>query len=146
MAATGLRRELEQASVNLNHHLKEQQHHADEVTRWQEIVSKLEETIACLESPASAVRKKAPSPAVARESGAPRIRWAKQWPIVLGELSAKNVVPSKRMLMDIIQSRYKISEQNANAAVNGAIQRGDLLLRQDHCYLPTLEQAQAGAA
>lgn len=133
-SAAGLRRELEQANVSLNHFLHQQEEATKEVERWRAIVAQLEGTIDLLEKPATSIQKLRPVSQGA--PGKPRIRWAKEWPIVLGELKATNVTPTKRQLMDIIQSRYKLSEAYANAIVNGAINKGDLVLRHDRCYLP----------
>ncbi|HVI10206.1 MAG TPA: hypothetical protein VND65_18090 [Candidatus Binatia bacterium] len=135
-SAAGLRHELEQAEANLNHFLEVQRTSAEEVARWQGIVTQLKDTIDMIERPAKAIQK---VPAVRRGGvGVPRVRWAKHWPEIPRRMrdAAHGIAPTKRELMNEIRSLHNLTEVNSNRAVNKAINKGELVLLMDRCYLP----------
>jgi hypothetical protein len=141
----GLRRELETARASLNHHLQEKLRHEEEVNRYQLVVDGLEATIMLIENPASAARKRQPKMPEQTGEKKKRIRWRLQWPIILTELATKNVVPTKGQLMREIQARFALKDAAANHAVNMAVNRGEIHLRNDKCYLDAAKSIQTGA-
>lgn len=125
----GLRRELAQAEVHLNHYLAERNRVDGEIARWQGVVERMKKVLDLMETPAQ-MKVRATNGNGKRRC----IRWAKQWPDLLKD---GQPVQSKRELIARIRVQYNLTEATANLAVNCANRKGDLVCKMDRMFLPT---------